>query len=134
MSRSLYPRLAGSISANSAAPAAGLETVIATMSGVGTVNAEDVIVFEWNIAVGAVGTTGAALRSRVRRSSLTGTVVADDLGDYHGVTAGQPFVIGWSGQDQPGEVASLTYVLTLQTIGGTAGTTIDAMYWNAIIW
>lgn len=108
------------------------EVVVATLSGVvtpygpGTVNLS-------GAAFVTTGTTTTAVVCRIRRASLTGTLVGDQTGQPVVAAAGSANWYPVVAQDTPGDVTGYTYVLTVtDTGGGTGGTTVTA-YLNAVV-
>ncbi len=97
------------------------EVVIMTLPGVNTENpSQTVRVFGSVQVTTGVGATTVTLR--VRRSSLTGTLV----GEANAITtaASTTFAFPFAVDDTPGEVASLPYVVT-GVAAGVAGTAIQ---------
>ena len=73
------------------------------------------------------GSTTTAVVLRVRRASLTGTLVGDQTGQTTITAAADTNVYEAAVTDTPGDVTGFTYVLTAQqTGGGTGGTTVYA--------
>lgn len=97
------------------------ETVIAQLSGVSTDRADAIVNLE---AVAQVtwgtGTTAATLRVR-RGVDATGTLVGSAVAE--GMAAGATDDMELQVQDQPGEVAGQSYVLTVQQTGASANGT-----------
>jgi hypothetical protein len=107
--------------------AANTETVVATLVGVSAEFAQQVVQFIGAVAI-TPGTTTTAMTVRVRRDSLTGTLV--DTADVHtgDVVASKLSVLTFSKTDAPGELAGRTYVVTIQGAGeGTAAAIAAAM-------
>lgn len=103
------------------------ETVIATVAGVSTYKPGEVL----NIAASASITTGAAttaLTFRVRRDSVTGTVVNEADPITIAAAAGSTEDHTVQCQDQlAGEIANGTYVLTVEQTGATGnGSALNA--------
>lgn len=108
------------------------ETVVATLGGVVTpfVN-QNVTLF--GQVLDTSGTTTTAVVVRIRRASLTGTLVNDQTGQTVEAAAGSTNLYEASGVDTPGEITGGIYVLTVQhTGGGTGGTTVYAIL-NAFV-
>lgn len=103
------------------------EIVVATLPGVVTPYGPQTIKLDGHVMVTS-GSTSTAVVCRIRRASLTGTLVGDQTGQsVITAAAGTNFYEVW-GQDNPGDVTGFTYVLTVQdTGGGTGGTTIYAI-------
>lgn len=96
---------------------AGTEAVIATLPGISTPGADGTVDLDGTATfLGVAGTTTVTLR--VRRASLTGTLVGEaDAIPAAGAVLSRHLI---STQDAPGDVASLTYVLTATAAGGNA--------------
>lgn len=96
------------------------ETVVATLSTVSTYQPGEKI----KLSGQAQLTTGAnttAVTPRIRRDSVTGTVVNEANAITVGAAAGSTEVFDVQCEDQfSGEVANQVYVLTLQQTGATA--------------
>lgn len=115
-----------------ASPALAAETIIAQLNGV-TLDSPSRHVDLSGWAAFTVGTTGTAVRLRIRQKDLTGNVVADSGALTGGIAAAGLVAQDVEGQDQPGDVAAFTYVLTLQVTGGSAVSTVTATKLRAII-
>lgn len=126
-----FPSLVNSI-AVVASPALAAETVIAQLNGV-TLDSPAKKVDLSGYAAFTVGATGTAIRLRIRQNSLTGTVVADTGAITGGVAAANVVTQDVEGQDQPGDVAAFTYVLTLQVTGGSGASAVTAVKLRGII-
>lgn len=109
-----------------ASPALAAETIIASLV-VGSVGDSSTVVDLSGWAAFTVGTTGTAARLRIRSGGLTGAVVADTGALTGGIAAAALVAQDVEGQDIPGEVASLGYVLTLQVTAATAGSAVSAV-------
>ena len=97
------------------------EVVVMTLPGVNTENISQTVRVFGNVQI----TTGAGATTvtlRVRRSSLTGTLVGE--GNAITTAASTTFAFPFGVDDNPGEVASLPYVITA-TAAGVAGTAIQ---------
>lgn len=101
------------------------ETVVATLNGVNPSPNTIVGLLGW-LAM-TVGTAGTAVRIRIRRDSLTGTVVADTGAVTAGIAAAAVAALDVNGDDSPGDVASQTYVMTVQQTAATGNATINAV-------
>lgn len=115
-----------------ASPALALETIIAQLV-VGAVADPSAFVDLSGWAAFTVGTAGTATRMRIRQGSLTGTVVADTGALTGGIAAAALVAQDVEGVDQPGEVASLVYVMTLQVTAATAASAVSGVKLRALI-
>ena len=116
-----------------ASPALAAETTIAQITLPSTADANaNVDLSGW--AAFTVGTAGTAVRLRIRNGSLTGTVVGDTGALTGGIAAGNLVAQDVEGFDNPGEVAGLLYVLTLQVTAATAASTVSAVKLRAIVY
>lgn len=105
---------------------AATETVIATLTGIDTVFSETNIILDaW--AAFTTGTLVTAARLRIRRDSLTGTVVADTGAVTAGIAASAPTTMAVNGNDPLPASANRTYVLTLATTGAGTNDTVTAV-------
>lgn len=105
-----------------ASVAAATEEVIATLTGVNTSNAETRIALSaW--AAFTTGTLVTAAQMRIRRDSLTGTLIADSGDVTAGIAATAPTTMAIAADDTIPASGNRIYVLTLETTGaGTANT------------
>lgn len=96
------------------------ETVVATLSGVSVDRADVRIALEgWVQLQTGAGTTNVSLRVR-RGTDTTGTQVGEVNAEAIGAAAGSVEEFSIAVQDTPGEVASQSYVLTVQQTAATA--------------
>lgn len=103
------------------------EVVVATLAGVVTPFAGQTIKLRGSAMITS-GTTTTALTVRIRRASLTGTLIDDQTAQSIDSAAGGTNIYEVLGTDAPGDVTGFTYVLTAQsTGGGTGGTTVYAV-------
>jgi hypothetical protein len=109
-----------------ASPAAAAETIIATFTGINTIDADSLVLLLAQ-ANFTVGTSGTAARLRLRRTSVTGTVVGDTGAITGGIAATNLITQDIIGVDNPGAVASFVYVLTLQITAGAAVSTVSSV-------
>lgn len=114
-----------------ASPGAAAETVIAKIT-VGSVTDAGTVLDLAGWAALTVGTSGTAVRLRIRQTGLTGTLVGDTGALTGGIAAGNLIAQDLEDTDTPGEVASLAYVLTLQVTGGAAQSTVSAVKLRAV--
>ena len=113
-----------------ASPADATEIVVASVK-VGSVGdaSSRVLLNAWTAFTYGANATG--VRLRIRQGSLTGTVVADTGALTAGAAAAALEARTLRGVDAPGEVASQTYVLTMQVAGATTASTISALVLDA---
>jgi hypothetical protein len=109
-----------------ASPAAAAETVIATLTIAGfadTAIISGALLMGW--AAYTVGTSGTAVRLRIRQTNVSGTVKAD-TGALTGSQLGAGIL---SADDVNGfDTAPVnTYVLTMQVTSGAAASTVSAL-------
>ena len=97
------------------------EVVIMTLPGINTENISQIVRVFGSVQITTVA-SATTLTLRVRRNSLTGTLI----GESNAITtaASTTFAFPFSVDDTPGEVASLPYVIT-GTAAGAAGTAIQ---------
>jgi hypothetical protein len=103
------------------------ETVLATLTGVSTSQPGQTVGLtgRYRLTTGAATTT---VTSRIRRDSLTGTVVGESTAENvyaaAGSTEGHELYVE---ESSPGEFAGRTYVLTAQQAGASGnGTAVNA--------
>lgn len=104
---------------------AATETVVATLAGVNPSVGNLVFLYGW-VAI-TTGTLVTAVQIRIRRTGLTGTLVADSGAVTAGVAASAPSIFDINGQDTPGDVNGITYVMTVQTTGAGTNDTVTAV-------
>lgn len=110
-----------------ASPAAAAETTIGQVQV--TTDAAAVVAMMGFVSY-TVGTSGTAVRLRIRADSLTGTVVADSGAlTRTAATLVGDFVVGSPTQV---EIASRLFVLTMQVTAGAAASTVSALMLMAI--
>jgi hypothetical protein len=115
-----------------ASPALAAETVIATLTIVGFADTPIIsgaFLFGW--AAYTVGTSGTAVRFRIRQTGVAGTVKADTgalTGSQHGAGI-------LSADDVNGfDTAPVgVYVLTMQVTAGAAASTVSALVLGVIL-
>lgn len=109
------------------------EVVVATLAGVVTPLGPQTIQLHGAAFIKS-GSTTTALTLRIRRASLTGTLVGDQTPQDIYTAAADSNWYPVNGSDTPGEVTGAVYVLTAQsTGGGTGGTTVTA-FLNAVVY
>lgn len=101
------------------------ETVVCTLAGISTDRADAVVNLEAEAQITyGVGTTACTLRVR-RGVDATGVLVGIAVAE--GAVAGATDDLEVTVQDQPGEVAGQSYVLTAQQTGATGnGSSLQA--------
>ena len=115
-----------------ASPALAAETIIATLN---LASFADIAVQSgirlsgW--AAFTVGTSGTAVRLRIRQTNVSGTVKADTGALTGGVAAAALMAQDVEGFDSGAGVG--TYVLTLQVTAGAAASTVSALVLQAVI-
>src|SRR2546430_8244329 len=115
-----------------ASPAAAAETIIAQTAAIGDVAVlSGVLVGGW--AAFTVGTTGTAVRLRLRQTNVAGTVVADTGALTAGVAAAALVAQDVEGFDAAAVAPAQVYVLTLQVTAGSAPSTVSAVKLSGII-
>ena len=97
------------------------EVVVMTLPGINTENVSQTIRIFGSMQITTVA-SATTLTIRVRRSSLTGTLVGE--GNAITTAASTTFAFPFGVDDNPGEVASLPYVVTA-TAAGAAATAIQ---------
>ena len=115
-----------------ASPALAAETVIATLTLAGfadTPVVSGISLSGW--AAFTVGTSGTAVRLRIRQTSVGGTVKADTGALTGGIAAGNLVAQDVEGFDSGAGVG--VYVLTLQVTAGAAPSTVSALKLTAIL-
>lgn len=120
----LSPRFFAS-TAVTGSPAAAAETVVATLTPTGDI-AVTLGVFVMAAVAFTVGTSGTAVRYRIRRTGVAGTVVFDSGATTAGVTAGNLVNENVQGFDNGPTMPGQVYVLTLQVTAGAAASTVSA--------
>lgn len=115
-----------------ASPAAGSETVVATLTLTGwadTALLSGIDLSAW-LAI-TIGTSGANLRVRIRQTSVGGTVKADTGALTGGIAAGNLVAQDVEGFDSGAGVG--VYVLTVTVGSGAATSTISALKLRAVL-
>lgn len=115
-----------------ASPTGATETIIATLTLTGDVPVlRSVILHGW--AAFTVGTTGTAVRLRIRQTNVSGTVVATTGALTGGIAAANLVAETILGFDASPGATGQTYVLTLQVTAGAAASTVSAVDLDALI-
>jgi hypothetical protein len=115
-----------------ASPAAAAETIIAQTAAIGDVAVlSGVLVSGW--AAFTVGTSGTAVRLRLRQTNVGGTIVADTGALTAGIAAAALVSQDVEGFDAAAVSPSQVYVLTLTVTAGSAVSTVSAVKLSGII-
>lgn len=115
-----------------ASPALAAETIIASLAIVGDmVVAQGVRVEGW--AAMLIGTSGTALRLRIRQTNVAGAVVADTDALTGGIVAGNKVAQDVIGFDAAPALPGQVYVLTATVTAGSAASTVSSVFLGAII-
>jgi len=116
-----------------ASPATNAETIICQIPAISTDPPVTKVVELEGVASFTVGTSGTAVRLRIRQTNVSGAVVAgSDTGALTGgVSAGNRLSLSTTGWDPTPGVA--VYVLTLQVTGGAATSTVSATSLGATV-
>lgn len=116
---------------NAAESANNTETVVATLSPVMTRFPGQIVALLANVILTTgTGTTAGTLR--IRKDSLTGTLISPANALSQSIAASKVCQAIVTAEDTPGE-GSLTYVVTYQGTGDTAVTNFTAVLFSAII-
>lgn len=113
-------------------PADNTETIIASL----TLDTDETIlsgVMLRGFAAFTVGTSGTATTLRIRRTNVSGTVVATTGALTAGVAAGKLAADVILGFDTGAASTGQVYVLTLEVTGGAAESTVSAVELDALI-
>lgn len=113
-----------------ASPSGATETTIAQITLQGDIAVvRSVILRGW--AAFTVGTSGTAVRLRIRQTNTSGTVVGDSGALTGGVAAGNLLVESVAGADAAPSNTGQVYVFTLTVTGGAAASTVSAVEFDA---
>lgn len=105
------------------------ETVVATLPGVSNQSVDGIIRLDGLAQVsGGTNTTFATLR--IRRASLTGTLIGE--ADAATLTGAAQGTFGIMAEDTPGEVAGVSYVLTVQLTAASANGSVPYAYLRSL--
>lgn len=105
--------------------AANTETVVATLAGVQTrFPGQNIVLAGWVVVT--PGATVTAIQLRLRRASLTGTLIGPNQTLAAGFAASVRAAQDFYGEDQPGE-GNFTYVLTYQGTGEGGAASFQAV-------
>lgn len=134
--------LSGRVASSSAivgSPAAAAETVVCQITGIDNQLAVMAGVFLSGVVSFTVGTSGTAIRVRIRTgvTAGAGTVVADTGAITGGVTAANLLSQDLQGFDTSvvggGAVGATSYCLTLQVTAGAAASTVSQVNLFALV-
>ena len=115
----------------SASPAAGAETVIATLvQPTDLQKAIGVFLTAWLTVT--IGTSGVSARVRIRQTNISGTVVADSGAVTQGIAAGNVCTLDVQAFDTAPANNGQTYVLTLTIGSGAAASTVASLNMTGI--
>jgi hypothetical protein len=115
-----------------ASPAAAAETIIAQTAAIGDVAVlSGVLVSGW--CAFTVGTSGTAVRLRLRQTNVAGTVVADTGALTAGIAAAALVSQDVEGFDAAAVSPTQVYVLTLTVTAGSAVSTVSAVKLSGMI-
>ena len=115
-----------------ASPTAATEVIIAQITLTGDVAVLRSVIVR-GFAAFTVGTAGTAVRLRIRKDSVSGTVVGDSGALTGGVAAGNLLVENVVGVDASPSNTGQVYALTLQVTSATAGSTVSATELDALV-
>ena len=127
----LSPRIVDTV-AVTGSPAAAAETIIATLTipnFAGIAIVQKIYLDGW--AAFTVGTSGTAVRLRIRQTDGSGTVVADTGALTGGVAAAALLAQDISGSDAAPGITK--YVMTLTVTAGSAPSTVSAVSLRATL-
>jgi hypothetical protein len=113
-------------------PAAAAETIIAQL----TLNTDETIVsgvMLRGFAAFTVGTNGTAVTLRLRRTNVSGTVVATTGALTGGIAAANLVAETILGFDTGAALTGQVYCLTLQVTAGSAASTVSAVELDALV-
>lgn len=115
-----------------ASPSAATETIIAQFTMPGDIAVvRSVILNGW--AAFTVGTSGTAVRLRIRQTNVSGTVVGDSGALTGGIAAGNLVVENVMGVDASPANTGQVYCLTLTVTAGAAASTVSAVEFYGIV-
>jgi uncharacterized membrane protein len=114
-----------------ASPSGATETTIATIT-IPTGAAIQAGVMLRAFAAFTVGTSGTAVRLRIRQTNTSGTTIADTGALTGGVAAGNLLAETVLGFDTSPSATGQVYVLTLTVTAGAAASTVSAVEFDAL--
>jgi hypothetical protein len=115
-----------------ASPTDATETIIASITLTGDVAVQRSVIIR-GFAAFTVGTSGTAVRLRIRQTNASGTVKGDTGALTGGISAGNLVVENVVGVDAAPSNTGQVYVLTLQVTAGAAASTVSAVELDAIV-
>lgn len=115
-----------------ASPAAAAETIIAQIALTGDVAVLRSVIVR-GFAAFTVGATGTAVRLRIRKDTVAGTVVGDSGALTGGIAAGNLVVENVVGVDAAPSNTGQVYCLTLQVTAGSGASTVSATELDALV-
>jgi hypothetical protein len=104
-------------------PAAATETIIAQLTVADSIAVATGVLVE-GYAAFVIGTSGTAVRMRVRQTNVSGTVVADSDAVTGGIAAGNKVTMSVNGIDTAPTLPGQVYCLTLTVTAGAAASTV----------
>lgn len=120
----LSPRLFASETV-AGSPALAAETVVCSVTCDGDIAVVQGI-YVWGFAAFTVGTDGASVLARIRRDSVSGTIIAATGAVNEGVTAATQLATRIVfGRDEAPTMPGEVYVLTLTVASATAASTVS---------
>lgn len=114
-----------------ASPSAATETIIAQISLTGDVATQRSVIVR-GFAAFTVGTSGTAVRLRIRKDNVSGTVIGDTGALTGGIAAGNLVVENVAGVDTSPSNTGQVYAMTLTVTAGAAASTVSAVELDAI--
>jgi hypothetical protein len=115
-----FPNTFSAQSSAETAVAETAETEVLKLVAGGTQSPNTKVIIDGTVNL-LIGKEATAVVVRIRRSSLTGTVVLTQTTTM--ITAEKQASISFNAEDEPGEVAGVTYIVSVQqTAGKAAGT------------
>lgn len=115
-----------------ASPAAATETIIAQITLTGDVAVLRSVIVR-GFAAFTVGASGTAVRLRIRKDNVSGTVVGDTGALTGGISAGNLVVENVAGVDASPSNTGQVYCLTLTVTAGAAASTVSAVELDAVV-
>lgn len=115
-----------------ASPSGATETTIASITLTGDIAVQRSVIIR-GFAAFTVGTSGTAVRLRIRQTNTSGTVVGDTGALTGGIAAGNLVVENVAGVDASPSNTGQVYVLTLTVTSGAAASTVSAVELDAIV-
>ena len=113
-------------------PSAATETIIASITLTGDVGVMRSVIVR-GFAAFTVGTSGTAVRLRIRQTDASGTTIGDTGALTGGIAAGNLVVENVAGVDASPSNTGQVYVMTLTVTSGAAASTVSAVELDAIV-